>query len=135
MAAKTSVKVLINGKAVTLAGYEDEEYLQKVANYINRKIAGFEGIRGYRTMPADLRNNLLAINIADDYFKAKLQAEALEDSFEKQEHDAYETKQDLVSAQIEIEELRKEIEELKRKAAAAGNDYRNNRNNGYNSRR
>ena len=107
MAAKTSVKVLINGKAVTLAGYEDEEYLQKVANYINRKIAGFEGIRGYRTMPADLRDNLLAINIADDYFKAKLQAEALEDSFEKQEHDAYETKQDLVSAQIEIEELRK----------------------------
>ena len=86
-------------------------------------------------MPADLRDNLLAINIADDYFKAKLQAEALEDSFEKQEHDAYETKQDLVSAQIEIEELRKEIEELKRKAAAAGNDYRNNRNNGYNPRR
>ena len=134
MAAKTSVKVLINGKAVTLAGYEDEEYLQKVANYINRKISGFEGIRGYRTMPADLRSDLLAINIADDYFKAKLQVETLEDSFEKQEHDAYETKQDLISAQMEIEDLHKEIEELKRKAAAAGNSY-NNRNNGYNSRR
>ena len=37
MAAKTSAEVVIDGKVYTLSGYEGEEYLQKVASYINGK--------------------------------------------------------------------------------------------------
>ena len=38
MSAKTSAEVVIGGKVYTLCGYEEEEYLQKVAIYINNKI-------------------------------------------------------------------------------------------------
>ena len=35
MASKTDVQVLLGGKVYTLSGYESEEYLQKIALYIN----------------------------------------------------------------------------------------------------
>ena len=38
MAEKTSAEVIIGGKVYTLSGYEGEEYLQKVATYINNKL-------------------------------------------------------------------------------------------------
>ena len=38
MEVKTSAEVVIDGKVYTLNGYEGEEYLQKVASYINGKI-------------------------------------------------------------------------------------------------
>ena len=37
MSAKNTTQVLIGGKIITLSGYESEEYLQKVAAYINHK--------------------------------------------------------------------------------------------------
>ena len=39
MAVKNTAKVIIGGKIITLGGYESEEYFQKVASYINNKIA------------------------------------------------------------------------------------------------
>ena len=41
MAAKTDAEVIIDGKVYTLSGYESEEYLQKIASYLNGKIAEF----------------------------------------------------------------------------------------------
>ena len=38
MSAKTNAEVVIDGKVYTLSGYEEPEYLQKVAAYINSKI-------------------------------------------------------------------------------------------------
>ena len=38
MSEKSSAEVIIGGKVYTLSGYEGEEYLQKVAAYINNKI-------------------------------------------------------------------------------------------------
>ena len=38
MAVKNTTQVLIGGKIMTLSGYESEEYLQKVAYYINNKM-------------------------------------------------------------------------------------------------
>ena len=38
MASKTDVQVLLGGKVYTLSGYESEEYLQKIALYINNKM-------------------------------------------------------------------------------------------------
>ena len=44
MAEKTSAEVVIGGKVYTLSGYESEEYLQKVAVYINGKLNEFDSI-------------------------------------------------------------------------------------------
>ena len=45
MAVKNTTQVLIGGKIITLSGYESEEYLQKVASYINNKIAELSQLR------------------------------------------------------------------------------------------
>ena len=39
MAVKNTTQVLIDGKIITLGGYESPEYLQKVAAYLNQKIS------------------------------------------------------------------------------------------------
>ena len=78
MSAKTSAEVVIDGKVYTLSGYEGEEYLHKVAAYINNKINEFESIEDYRHIPLNMKNTLIELNIADDYFKAKAQVEKLE---------------------------------------------------------
>ena len=39
MSAKNTTQVIIGGKIITLCGYESEEYLQRVAAYLNNKIS------------------------------------------------------------------------------------------------
>ena len=85
MSAKTSAEVVIDGKVYTLSGYEGEEYLQKVAAYINNKINEFESIEDYRHIPLNMKNTLIELNIADDYFKAKAQVEKLERDIENKD--------------------------------------------------
>ena len=41
MASKTDTEVIIGGRVFTLCGYESEEYLQKVASYINNKLVEY----------------------------------------------------------------------------------------------
>ena len=47
MASKTDVQVLLGGKVYTLSGYESEEYLQKIALYINNKMSELNEQPGY----------------------------------------------------------------------------------------
>lgn len=48
MAAKKDIQVLIGGKIYTLSGYESEEYLQKIALYINNKMEEMDQIPNYQ---------------------------------------------------------------------------------------
>ena len=77
MSAKTDTEVIIGGKVFTLSGYESEEYLQKVASYINNKVAEYNKVDQFRRQPMDIQNVLMQLNIADDYFKAKKQISIL----------------------------------------------------------
>ena len=81
-------------------------------------------------MTPDTRSTLLALNIADDYFKAKNQAAVLEESIEAREQEAYAVKQELVSAQMENEKLRTEVESLKNELEKLKNRYDRNTGSG-----
>ena len=113
MAAKTSAEVVIDGKVYTLSGYEGEEYLQKVAAYINNKISEFDGIEDYRHIPLNMKNTLIQLNIADDYFKAKKQGGALESDIEAKDKEMYDLKHELISVQIKYENAEKALDKLK----------------------
>lgn len=112
MSAKTSADVLIGGKIYTLSGYESEAYLQKVATYINNKMSEFDEMEQFRRFPMDMKSTLLELNIADDYFKAKDQAEKLEQDIEVKDKEIYDLKHELISAQIKMESNDKTIAEL-----------------------
>ena len=103
MAAKTDAEVIIGGKVLTLCGYESEEYLQKVASYINNKLAEYGKVDSFRRQPADMQNILMQLNIADDYFKAKKQIELLEEELQTKEKELYDLKHELISSQIRLE--------------------------------
>ena len=51
MSTKTDTEVIIGGKVFTLSGYESEEYLQKVASYINNKMSEYKGGILQKTAP------------------------------------------------------------------------------------
>ena len=50
MSAKTDAEVIIDGKVFTIVGYESEEYLQKVASYINNKYAEYKKADSFRRL-------------------------------------------------------------------------------------
>lgn len=114
MSSKNDAEVIINGKIYTLSGYESEEYLQKVATYINNKIAEFKSVDGYKRLNVDMQRTLLELNIADDYFKAKKQADSIEGELDIKDKQLYDVKHELIAAQIQIESLEKENASLQK---------------------
>ncbi len=113
MAEKTNVQVLIGGKIFTLSGYESEEYLQKVAGYINSKLNEMKETENFSKQPYDIQATLTELNIADDYFKAKKQLDILETEIETKDKEIYDLKHELISAQIKVESDEKTIAELR----------------------
>lgn len=114
MAAKTDTEVIIGGKVFTLSGYESEEYLQKVASYINNKVAEYNKIDSFKRQPLDTQNVLLQLNIADDYFKAKKQISMLEEEIQAKEKDLYDLKHELISTQIKLESAENNAKDMQR---------------------
>ena len=112
MAVKTDTEVIIGGRVLTLSGYESEEYLQKVASYINNKLAEYNRVESFRRQPADIQNILVELNIADDYFKAKKQIEELEEEAASKEKELYDLKHELIASQIKLENMEKNIKGL-----------------------
>ena len=107
MAVKTDAEVIIGGKVFTLSGYESEEYLQKVASYVNNKINEYSKLDAFRRQPFEKQSVLLQLNVADDYFKAKKQIEVLEEEVKAKEKELYDLKHELISTQIKLENLEK----------------------------
>lgn len=112
MSARTDTEVIIGGKVFTLSGYESEEYLQKVASYINNKMAEYNRVDSFRKQSVDTQNVLLQLNIADDYFKAKKQISLLEEEIQSKEKELYNLKHELIAAQIKLENTEKNMKNL-----------------------
>lgn len=96
MLDKKKLLVRICGSEYTLVGRETEEYLQKVAFFIDRKMQ--EIMRTNHKLSTTMAAVLTAMNIADDFFKA--------DKAQK-EHGA-----ELSYKTRELEDLREEVKML-----------------------
>lgn len=116
MSSKNKTEVLIDGKIYTLSGYESEEYLQRVATYINNKLVELKKLDGYARLSQELKSILLELNVADDYFKAKNQVEMVEEELAQKDQELYDLKHELISTQIKLEDAAKELEALKEQA-------------------
>jgi len=121
MSTKNTAQVLIDGKIIKLSGYESEEYLQKVAAYINGKIAEFSEMPGYTRLSAETKQTLLSLNVADDFFKARAQAELFESDSQDKDKEMYDLKHDLIALQIQIDTLKKDLEQAESGKRGLGN--------------
>ena len=113
MAVKNTAQVVIDGKIITLGGYESEEYFQKVAAYMNNKISELSQMPGYSRQAMETKHTLLSLNITDDYFKAKKQAEIFEQDLQQKDQEMYDLKHELISVQIKLENAEKALDRMK----------------------
>ena len=122
MSGKNSVEVVIDGKVYNLGGYESEEYMQKIANFVNNKLEEVKKLESYSYHSIELRHILMYINLSDEYFKAKKKTDSLQEEIEMKDRLMYDIKHELIDAQLTSEaaektmkDLQKENNSLKRK--------------------
>ena len=61
MSTKASTVVVIDKKEYNLSGFEQEDYLQMVAAYINQKITEMNQQESYKRIPQDMKNLMLQL--------------------------------------------------------------------------
>ena len=64
------VDVVICGEVITLKSNEEVAHLQRIARYIDRKMAELMAANANASINERIRTLLIAVNVADDYFKA-----------------------------------------------------------------
>lgn len=114
MNKKNDIEVIINNKQYILCGYESEEYLQKVASYINSKYNEYKKKDFYKHLDSDMKSVLIEINIADDFFKARDQIAEIQTRNEDNNAEIFNLRHDLVATRSETEAARDEIKRLKK---------------------
>ena len=77
---KTRTMVKICGKEYVMAGFESEEYIHRVAIYVDRKMADLKG--KYVNLNPNTLSVLTAINVADDLLKLQDQFDALNQEYQ-----------------------------------------------------
>ena len=118
MADKNDIPVVINGRIYNLSGYEDTDYLQEVANYMNSKITECKAAEGFRRLNAEYQNILLAINIAGDYFKVKNESGKLSAQDDEKEKQIYDLRHEVIETQIKYESAMRLVDEYKEQVNA-----------------
>lgn len=113
MSSKNNAQVNIDGRLYTLSGYESEDYLQKVAGFINKKIVECKTSDGFRRLPVETQQIMIHLNIADEYFRAKKQADTLESEIDSKDKEIYDLKHELIAAQIRIDTMEQENKSLR----------------------
>ena len=114
MNKKNGIEVIINGKRVCLGGYESEEYLQRVASYLNAKYTELKNTESYRMLDLEMKNMVLQLNLADDYFKLKKQMEETSGDSVAKSGEIFDLKHEIITAQTKLEAAQREIEVLKK---------------------
>lgn len=72
------VEVVIGGEIITLMSSENEDYMQKLARYIDKKLNEIKQLNSNASINERTRTLFIAANIADDYFKTSDELHALE---------------------------------------------------------
>lgn len=112
MGTKNDAHVVINNKEFVICGYESSEYLQKVAAYLNNKIAECKETDGYQNLERDMKNFMLEINIVDDYFKAQDKVAQLESENSRNQDELYQLKHEFVALKEKLSKVQQELEEV-----------------------
>ena len=103
MAERKYTEVVIDGRAITLSGDEDTEYMQEIASYVNGKIRELQGGGNYNRQSNEDRRLMLLLNIADDYYQEKKRADVLEHKNAGLEDDIDNLRHELVRERMQRE--------------------------------
>lgn len=119
MEKKNITEVVIDGKIYKLGGYESDEYLHQVASYLNNRILELKSSENYNRLSTGMKGLMTNLNVADDYFKAKLQADRLQEDLSEKDKELYSVKHELIQLQVTSEEDKKRLESLEQELSDA----------------
>ena len=109
MENKNKIEVKIHGKEYVVKGLESDVYMQRVSQYIDNKMN--EVAKTDHRLNAAMVAVLVAINVADDYFKSIDQYEMVSSEFGIKNEELDKTKASLRSALEEVAVLREKLTE------------------------
>ena len=97
---KTRTTVRIAGKDYTMASYDSEDYVRRVAIYVDRKL---RELSLATHLPAQELAVLTALNIADDMFKAHDENARLRRGMLEARHELTEARKELIALRAKQE--------------------------------
>lgn len=112
---KRKMEVIIDGKVYTLAGEESEEYMQRIASYVNNKMQELKAVPSYKKLSKDMQGILLALNISDDLYKTKEVVQMVKEEYDRKDKMIYDMTQQLTQEKLQAETARKLAEEYRHK--------------------
>jgi cell division protein ZapA len=101
---KNKVEVKIAGKVYSLMGLESDEYIQKVALYIDKKMN--ELLKVNNKLSTSMAAVLTAINVADDFFKLQQNKNELKKELDKLNESIQVIKENNIKLNSEITEIK-----------------------------
>ena len=116
---KTRTMVKICGKEYVMAGYESEEYIHRVAIYVDRKMTELK--EQYVNLNPHTLSVLTAINIADDVLKLQEQFDALSKDYAELSE---ELKRQKISASYEKDGQRSNVSAIKKEKSQMFDGYK-----------
>ena len=107
------VKAVICGEVITLKSRENEDYLSKLARYVDQKLGNIIAKSTSAAVDERVRTILIALNISDDYFKSQSALENLQKKQKTYDLDAMQLHEEIENIAKERDDLIEEIEALK----------------------
>jgi len=116
---KNKIDVVINGKVISLRSDESAEHMQKVSLYVDQKITELKNKNLSAAVDDRVNAVLIALNLADDYFKIKDRHTALDVTNQKLtgnvsrlEKENNELNEQVIKLKSELEKVTTEFEEF-----------------------
>jgi cell division protein ZapA len=107
------IDVVVNGEIFTIRSVESVEYLQKIAHYAGKKIDEVSERYAAVRLSERERTLLVALNVADDYFKVepKLARLTTEHTTLKKEHTQISDENIKLTEEVQV--LKRELEQVR----------------------
>jgi len=117
---ENKIEVVICGEIITIKSTESADHVQRIARYVDSKMAEMQSQNITATINERVMTQLLALNIADDFFKAQekitrlktdneqfvLDTRRMQEKAKDSADKIKELKEDLAKAKAEIKELK-----------------------------
>ena len=104
------VEVKINNVEYMLVTNEPEEYVQRVALLVNKRMNQIQ--EGNKQLSTAMTAVLSAINIADELLKSEITLDGLRDELKRYMDDANSRGEELEAKRLEVEKLKEDMHKL-----------------------
>jgi len=108
------INVVMGGEIITLKSTEPADYLQRLANYADKKIEEIKSKSVAAAIDDHIRTLLIALNIADDYHKALEKYQRLDSLHKRLVHEMGKLQEENSQIAAQMKEMQAELAKTKK---------------------